>query len=132
MLEIYTDGASRGNPGEAAISFIFVKNNKIIYVSSEYIGIATNNLAEYLAIIKSLEEAKKRESKSVKLYSDSLLAISQINGKYKIKSKDLLPLYEKIKNLINDFENLIFEHISRESKYTKIADYMCTLILGPK
>ncbi|MGC9171442.1 ribonuclease HI family protein [Caldisericum sp.] len=132
MLEIYTDGASRGNPGEAAISFIFVKNNKIIYVLSEYIGIATNNFAEYLAIIKSLEEAKKRESKSVKLYSDSLLAISQINGKYKIKSKDLLPLYEKIKNLINDFENLIFEHISRESKYTKIADYMCTLILGPK
>ncbi|MCI4463110.1 MAG: ribonuclease HI family protein [Caldisericum sp.] len=132
MVEIYTDGASRGNPGESAVSSVFVLDNKVILVYSEYIGFATNNVAEYTAILKSLEKAKERNFKRIKVFSDSLLVVSQLNGRYKVKSKDLMPYFTSIKNILNEFENISFEHVPRESKYTKIADYLCTLILGPK
>ncbi|BAL81002.1 ribonuclease HI family protein [Caldisericum exile] len=132
MLEIYTDGASRGNPGESAISSVFVLDAKIIYVMSESIGIATNNVAEYKAILKSMEEARRRNFKSVSFFSDSLLVVSQLNGIYKVKSKDLFTLYEEVKNLEKEFESVSFVHVARETKFIKIADYLCTLILGPK
>lgn len=132
MVEIFTDGASRGNPGESAISSVFVLDDKIIFLYSEYTGIKTNNEAEYTAIRKSLIYAKERNFNEVKVFSDSLLVISQLKGQYKLKSKSLLPYFEDIKELSKGFSNIQFEHISRESKFIKLADYLCTLILGPK
>ncbi len=132
MLEIYTDGASRGNPGKSALAGVIVKDNQIIKVYSEFIGLTTNNVAEYKAITKALEEAKQMKEKSVKIFSDSLLAISQINGVYKVKSPHLTELLKEIKEKKEDFSNINFSHVARENKFTKIADALCSYILGPK
>ncbi len=129
MVEIYTDGASRSNPGDSASSFLFVKDNKVIFFSSEYIGKSTNNVAEYKAIINAMENAVKEELKEVILTSDSKLVISQITGTYKVKAEHLKKLHNKITVLSKKFIRIEFRHSRRENKYIKIADKLCNMIL---
>ena len=96
ILEIYVDGASRGNIGPSSSAFIFVKDSDIIYQKSDYIGEATNNIAEYQAIINALEEAEKFSRWHIKIYSDSELVIRQINKIYRIKAKHLSKLCAEV------------------------------------
>jgi len=130
MIEIYTDGASRGNPGKSAFAFIFVKNGKVILLRAEYIGKTTNNVAEYKAIISALSEAVNRSIKKVLLTSDSKLVISQIKGMYKIKALHLKKLNEKVKGLVPKFEIVGFKNIPRENRFISIADKLCNTILN--
>ena len=125
ILEIYTDGASRGNPGPAAWAYIFVRDGEIIYQNSEYIGEATNNTAEYIAIIKAIQEAQKYTRWTIKVYSDSELVIKQINKDYRIKKEHLSELCEKVSSLCHKFEKVEFFNVGRENRYIKICDKMC-------
>jgi len=118
---INCDGGSRGNPGPAAIGIIIRKADKIIETYGEKIGKATNNVAEYSALIKSLELAKKHGKKII-IVMDSELVIRQMKGEYKVKSPDLKPLYDRAKKLETDFDYVRYEHVRREDKFQSKAD----------
>lgn len=115
---IYTDGGARGNPGLAAIGITIGAPLNKSY--GEQIGETTNNIAEYKAIIFALKKAKlllggeKAKETEIEIRSDSELIVSQLNGEYKIKDKDLQPLFIEIWNLKQDFKKVEFFHILRE------------------
>ncbi len=132
MLEIYVDGAARKNPGPAAYAYIIVEQGEIIYKLSKFIGEATNNIAEYQAIINSLQKAKDLTSKHIKLHSDSKLAIQQINGEWKINKTHLRNLNFEVQSLKTHFKSVDFIHIKRENKYIQICDSLCNEILNAK
>ena len=112
---IFADGASRGNPGSAAIGVtIKDKRGKLITFISQRIGRATNNQAEYRAIIAALEEATKLGAKQVDINSDSELVVRQINGEYRVKKATLKPLYQKVKRLQASLEGFTITHIPRQ------------------
>ncbi len=126
-LIIYTDGSSSGNPGPAGIGVvIFTEDREKLKEYSQPIGEATNNVAEYKAIIFALEKVKllfgkkKTKKMEVEIRSDSELVVKQLNGEYKILEEDLQPLFIKVWNLKLDYKKVEFVLIPRESN--KIAD----------
>lgn len=128
ILNIYTDGGARGNPGPAAIGAVFYNQaGERVKEISEYLGKTTNNQAEYRAVLRSLQEAKKIGAKELSFYIDSELVVKQLNGEYKIKNKDLQPLFVQIYNLTLDFKKIKFTHIRREKN--KEADKLVNLAL---
>jgi ribonuclease HI len=119
---VYTDGGARGNPGKAAIGIVILDENEhAVETFGEYVGIKTNNEAEYLAIIKALELAKKY-SKKVHLQSDSELVIKQLNGEYRINKPHLKELFDKVENLEEGFEEVSYGNVPRENEYIQEAD----------
>jgi len=124
-LKIYTDGAARGNPGPAAYAFIFVQSDDVIHKASGYIGTATNNVAEYQAIINALKTAEKYHKGHLQIFSDSNLAIQQINKKWKINYPHLLKLCNEVYKLIEKYEKVEFFHVSRNNHYIKKCDELC-------
>jgi ribonuclease HI len=124
-LKIYTDGAARGNPGPAAISFVFLSTNNIIHKGSEFIGEATNNIAEYKAISYALRSAEKFHKGHLKLYSDSNLVINQINKKWKVNFAHLSKLRNEIYQLSLKYEKVEFFQVGRDNFYIEICDKMC-------
>ena len=112
---IYTDGGSRGNPGPSAIGAVVGLKEY-----GEQIGRTTNNVAEYSAVIFALKKAKqlltkkKAEHIDVELRTDSELLVKQLKGEYKIKDRDLQPLFIEIWNLKQDFKSVSFTHITRD------------------
>ncbi|MEA1994407.1 MAG: ribonuclease HI family protein [Euryarchaeota archaeon] len=125
MLKIYTDGASRGNPGPAAWAYIIFEDKKIQEENSGYLGEATNNTVEYNAIINALKRAKGYNEKEIQVYSDSELAIKQINREYKTNKPHLRKLRDKIYSLSQKFRNIEFAHVPRENKYIQRCDALC-------
>jgi ribonuclease HI len=112
---IHSDGVSRGNPGLAAIgATIKDERGRLIASVSRPIGRATNNRAEYRAIIAALEKAIGLGARQVTLNSDSELVVNQINGKYRVKKEALKPLYRRVKELQSLLESLTVSHIPRE------------------
>jgi ribonuclease HI len=128
-LKIYTDGASRGNPGPAAAAYIFLHGKEIIYKNSLYLGTETNNSAEYQAILNALGEAHKFSEGEITLYSDSQLIIRQLNGVYKVKSKNLYPYFNKIQNIKKKYKQVIFKHVNRTNKYIQKCDALANEML---
>ena len=122
-LHIYTDGGARGNPGPAAIAFIIEGKGAVLKKHSEFIGKATNNTAEYTAIIKALEEAS-HFGKEVICFCDSRLVVNQLSGKYKIKEKHLKEKFLEAKEREKMFEKVTYHHVPRENPKIKIADRM--------
>jgi ribonuclease HI len=126
MIRIYTDGGSRGNPGKSACAFLIIKEDKEVYSISKFLGIKTNNEAEYHAIINALNWVENnKEDKEIKLFSDSELVIKQINGEYKIKKTHLKELNKKVRDLIeeNDFD-IKFSNVKRENRFISQADFL--------
>jgi len=113
-IEVYVDGASRGNPGEAGIGIVIKQGNKILLEVGSYIGKATNNVAEYMALIRGLEEAIIMGDEHVKVISDSELLVKQIKGEYKVKNEGLKPLFFHAKELIKKLKKFEIEHAYRE------------------
>jgi ribonuclease HI len=114
-LIINTDGLSKGNPGTAAIGATLKdERGKMLAKISECIGVTTNNVAEYRALIASLQKALKLGGKQVEIRSDSELMVRQLNGSYKIKSAGLRPLYLEAAQLLGQFEKASIKHIPRE------------------
>ena len=124
-LKIYTDGAARGNPGPAAYAFIFVHGDDVIHKGFGYIGTATNNVAEYQAIINALKAAEKFHKGYLQIFSDSNLAIKQINKKWKINYPHLLKLCNEVYKLTESYEKVDFFHVSRNNPHIKKCDELC-------
>jgi len=108
FLKIYTDGAARGNPGPAAYAFIFVHNDELIHEKSGFIGAVTNNTAEYQAIIHALKAVDKFHIGHLQVFSDSNLAIQQINKKWKINYSHLKKLCMEVHSLSEKYEKVEF------------------------
>ena len=130
MYIIYCDGASRSNPGEASFGVSINLNNKEIDTLKEYIGIATNNVAEYRGLIAALEYCVKNNINDVEIYLDSLLVVQQVNKEFKVKSKKLSDLYSYSLTLIEKIKNINVIHIRRE--YNKRADELANEALDAK
>tara|TARA_B100000795_G_scaffold267562_2_gene252660 strand:- start:1258 stop:1647 length:390 start_codon:yes stop_codon:yes gene_type:complete len=127
---MYFDGACRGNPGPSSIGGVIYnskKEEKITYKKA--IGVATNNYAEYQALLAGIKICIKYNIKEVNVYGDSKLAIEQVNGNWKIKSETLKPIYLEIKKHITHefFKKITFNHVRRE--FNKRADEMANLAL---
>ena len=112
---IHADGASRGNPGQAAIGAVIKdEQGRLITSISRRIGRATNNQAEYRAVITALEEAVRLGSRQVDIRLDSELVVKQINGEYRVKKATLKPLYQQVKQLLGLLEGFTITHIPRQ------------------
>lgn len=124
-VHIYTDGGARGNPGPAASAFIAVvgegKEAKIIRKRAERIGNATNNEAEYKALIIGLMWANSREFDMIKIHSDSQLMVNQLKGYYKVKAPNIIPLYRKVMDLLKHSKWDIRHH-PRTNKWIMVCD----------
>ncbi len=111
----YTDGASRGNPGNAGIGILLVdENDNIIKEISDYIGQTTNNIAEYTAMLTALKEALEMNFEEIEVISDSELMVKQINGEYQVKNEGIKPLYKEDCELLKGFKNFTVRHDRRE------------------
>jgi ribonuclease HI len=118
-MKIYTDGASRGNPGHSGAGGVIIHNDDITHVF-EYIGIQTNNYAEYYALQMTLKKAIEMGIKNVTCYMDSSLVVNQMNGLWKVNHPNIKQLYNDTHELISQFEKINFVHIFRDSN--KLAD----------
>lgn len=119
--KMFADGGSRGNPGPSASGFVLMTiDDQEIIKSGEYLGLTTNNQAEYQALKLGVEYALKYGVKELEVYMDSLLVINQMKGIFKVKNRDLWPIYQAIKELCVGFEKIHFAHVPRE--LNKIAD----------
>jgi len=114
-LIIYTDGASSGNPGRASIGAVIRDGQgKTVSRISQSIGHATNNQAEYRAVIAALEESARLGAGEVEIRSDSELVVKQLKGRYRVKKATLRPLYQKVVQLVGSLEAFTITHIPRE------------------
>lgn len=119
QLKIYTDGGSRGNPGPSASGFVIVDaaTGTVLVDKGIYLGVTTNNQAEYLALKYALEEASRMGARELKVYMDSMLVVNQMRGIFKIKNRDLWPVHQMIKDSLEKFDKVSFDHIPREQNY---------------
>jgi len=126
---IYSDGGSRGNPGPSASGFVLMDSREnILHEGGMYLGVTTNNQAEYHGVRLGLEKAIEMGARTVDFRIDSLLVVNQMNGTYKIKNRDIWPINERIRELILKFDKVTFSHVKRE--YNQLADGMVNKILN--
>lgn len=121
VIKLYADGGSRGNPGPSASGFVLLDHqDNVLKKSGVYLGITTNNQAEYLALKYGLEEAHKLGVREVNVFMDSLLVVNQMKGIFKVKNRDLWPIHEAIKESAKLFRKVSYTHVPRE--LNKLAD----------
>lgn len=113
-VQIYSDGGSRGNPGQAAIGFVIKESGNTVLSYGEPIGVTTNNVAEYKAALKAIRMSVERGFRDIELFVDSQLVERQVNGVYKVKSEELLLLHSELKQLIATLHRFSIRHIPRE------------------
>lgn len=114
-LYVYSDGASRGNPGPAGIGGLAMDQNGDVLVEvREYLGETTNNVAEYQALIRVLEESRGLGYEKIRVRTDSELMANQVTGAFKVKSKDLKPLAARARSILEGYRRVEVEHIPRE------------------
>lgn len=127
-LTLYTDGGARGNPGPAGCGVVvYDSQNRIIGEYTKFLERATNNQAEYEALVLGLQKAKGLKAKEIDCYSDSQLIVEQLNQRYKIKNPELGSLFIKIWNLSQCFKKVSFRHIPREKN--KLADKLVNQVI---
>ena len=125
LLQIFSDGAAKGNPGPASIGASLVDAGEEIASISEEIGVATNNVAEYKALEAALIKALELGYKNIEVNADSELMIKQLKGEYKVKNQDLKVIYNSITTLLSKFEAKSLNHIPRNQN--KRADQLANL-----
>lgn len=114
-LVVYTDGASRGNPGPSgAGALVATPDGEVLAEVAEGLGETTNNVAEYTAAIRGLEKAAELGAREVLLRTDSQLLVNQLLGRYRVRTPHLQPLHRKLRELAATFDNVTFEHVPRE------------------
>lgn len=130
--KIYTDGGSRGNPGPAGIGLVIYDGltGEVVYELGDYLGTATNNVAEYTALVRALEIAKDLGAAKVEVFADSELMIKQLNGQYKVKNEGLLPLYQKVRLQAGKIASCTYTHVPRAKN--KRADQLANLAMDKK
>jgi len=113
-VEIYIDGASRGNPGDAGIGILIKETDDKHREIKKYLGTKTNNQAEYTALIEALESAKELKNRPIRVFTDSLLVANQVNGLWKVKHAEIIPLNKKARSLFKKYSDITIRHIPRE------------------
>lgn len=125
---VYSDGGSRGNPGPSASGFVIKSaDDRLLFEGGKYLGITTNNQAEYQAVKFALEKAKELGGEYIQFRLDSQLVVNQLNGIYQIRNRDLWPIHAAIKELAAGFKHVTFTHVRRE--FNKEADAMVNKVL---
>lgn len=120
-VKLFADGGSRGNPGPSASGFVLLdKDDNVLVDEGIYLGITTNNQAEYTALKLGLEKALELGVREIEVYMDSLLVVNQMKGIFKVKNRDLWPIHEAIKEMAAKFKIIRFSHVPRE--LNKLAD----------
>ena len=120
-VKVFADGGSRGNPGPSASGFVILDiEDNVLLDKGVYLGVTTNNQAEYTSLKLALEEAHKLGAREVQVYMDSLLVVNQMKGIFKVKNRDLWPIHDAIKQLAKGFDKITFDHVPRE--FNKLAD----------
>ena len=125
--KIFCDGASRSNPGDASIGVSISLDGEEIHTISRKIGIATNNEAEYQALIDALNYCIENSIKEIEVFLDSNLVVEQVNKNFKVKAGNLKVLNSQVENMINEFEYIEFKHVYREEN--KRADQLANMAL---
>ncbi|MBR5027091.1 reverse transcriptase-like protein [Candidatus Saccharibacteria bacterium] len=116
---VYVDGASRGNPGPSGVGYVVVsETGEVLKQGGEFIGFATSRVAEYYALEEGMKVAIDMGLKSVRFVTDSLMVANQMNGIFQIKNQDILPIYEDVQKLLDDFEVVAFSHVPRSQNVT--------------
>lgn len=128
-LNIYTDGASRGNPGKAGAGIAIFNKDTPFDTISKYLGKKTNNEAEYEALLLALLWIKehKYENKKITIYADSQLMVKQLNGEYKVKAPTIIPLFRDAKETINKCKDIKFVWVRRDEN--KDADNLANIAI---
>ncbi len=128
-IKIYTDGGARGNPGPAATGVvIFDKSDKLLKLDGKYLGTATNNQAEYEALIQALELVQRHGGvEKITCYLDSELIVKQLTGLYKIKNDKIKEFKEKLDSITQNLGKIEYIHLKREKN--KLADKIVNIIL---
>lgn len=122
-IVVYSDGGSRGNPGPSAAGYVVLDSRQeVIAEGGEYLGITTNNQAEYQGVRLGLEKAIELGYKKVDFKVDSMLVVNQMKGIYKIKNRELWPINERIRMLMTKFDRVTFTHVNRQ--FNQLADGM--------
>lgn len=130
-LSLYTDGASRGNPGEAGAGYvIFDSQGREVFAHGKYLGQCTNNMAEYQALILGLSAAKKQGARQLSVYLDSELIVKQIKGEYRVKDEKLKPFFAQVQRLRQDFAAFRVAHVPR--KQNQRADQLANEAIDNK
>jgi ribonuclease HI/pterin-4a-carbinolamine dehydratase len=120
-VKVFADGGSRGNPGPSASGFVILDMEDTMLVDKGvYLGVTTNNQAEYTALKLALEECLKMGVRKAHVYLDSLLVVNQMKGIFKVRNRDLWPIHDAIKKLTVKFDEINFSHVPRE--FNKLAD----------
>jgi ribonuclease HI len=128
-MKIHVDGGARGNPGPAAIGAVLDDGRQQVFIS-EYIGRATNNIAEYTALQRALEKARELKADSIQVFSDSELMVKQLTGIYKVKNENIKKIYNSIKSLATGFSKIEYVHVRRQ--YNKEADSLVNKALDER
>ena len=121
-LTVYSDGGSRGNPGHSAYAIVVTENGKVIHEHSEYLGINTNNYAEYRGLIAGIVKALELKADEVEFVMDSELVIKQMNGEYKVKSPNIAELHRDAVALSSQSPKVKFTHVRRSNEFVSRAD----------
>jgi ribonuclease HI len=128
---VYTDGGARGNPGPSAAGGVIVRADGVLVAEvSEYLGIATNNVAEYRALILTLRRALEEGCSIVDIRMDSELVVRQLEGKYRVKDAKMRPLHAAAVNLLGQFERADVRHVPRDEN--KLADALVNAVLDAR
>ena len=125
--QVYCDGASRSNPGDASIGISILLDGKEVHTISKKIGIATNNEAEYQALIDGLNYCVDNSIKEIEVFLDSNLVVEQVNKNFKVKAGNLKVLNSKVDDLIQEFNFIEINHVYREEN--KRADQLANMAL---
>jgi ribonuclease HI len=120
---IHIDGAARGNPGPASFAYVIARDGGRVIEDKGFLGSATNNFAEYTALVRALERAAELGAERLVILSDSELLVKQMNGLYKVKNEGLRELYEEAMDLCRRFQRVSIRHVPREAN--RHADRLC-------
>lgn len=122
MYCVYSDGGSRGNPGPSAYAIVVTKDGKTVHEHAEFLGVHTNNYAEYRGLIAGISKALELGADEVEFVMDSQLVIKQMTGQYRVKSPDMLALHEDAKNLASMIPKVTFTNVRRSERLIPRAD----------
>lgn len=122
MYRFYSDGGSRGNPGHSAYAIVVTLDGKVVHEHSEFLGVHTNNYAEYRGLIAGLTYAIQNGIREAEFIMDSQLVIMQMKGAYKVKSDSVKELYQDAKTLASFIPKITFTHVRRSEQFIPRAD----------
>jgi ribonuclease HI len=130
-INVFSDGASRGNPGVSAIAFMILSvDGQLLTRYSKYVGIRTNNQAEYEALIAALKSASQLHIQEVVCHLDSELVVKHLTGEYRVRNPVLKCLWQKVQDLKKHFHQITFKHVSRGDRHIEEVDRLANQTLN--